>query len=218
MLAKKVWILVVCVPIIASGGIFCGQHITSQEQQKVYISFSAEPIDPSKLNEWRWHLCRPLEDTSVDARGVMPADVSVSLSTLKAVEGYLRTTPKEDVYARVRDNYVAKHYKEYPDCKEHQAVLADAHRTATWFMADIEYMKKYWKLTTEFDGVENELISLLEKYNYRPAYEATHIPESERLKDIERGKFLMAEFEKTDERKDALEREEPIEPKPMHTH
>lgn len=219
MLEKKFWIPIVLVLILAIGGIFGRQRIVHQEPKKVYTTFPEEPLAPSKLNEWRWYLYRPLEDISVDGRGLTSTAIYVPLSTTKAVEKYLRTTTQEDIYVRVRDNYVARHYKKYPNCRrQHASVLTDAKRTATWFIADMEYMNKYWKLTAEFDGVEDELISLFEKYDYRPAYEATHIAESERLKDVKRVKTLMAAFEENGERKDALNREKPIMPKPTHTH
>ena len=64
----------------------------------------------------------------------------------------------------------------------------------------------------------DEFTRLLEKYNHRPVYEATHIPEAERLKDIERGQALVAEIEAHDKRSEAVAREKPSYPELTHTH
>lgn len=130
------------------------------------------------------------------------------------LDRHLKSIPDGTIYKA----YVLRHYRKYPDCKEHEAVFADAKRHAAWYIADQKHVKKYRKLMTEFNDLTDESIHLFEKYNYRPAYEATHIPEAERLKDMERIKALMAEIEAHDERSDALNREKPIYPKLTHTH
>ena len=116
------------------------------------------------------------------------------------------------------NNYLRKHREKYPDCTEQEAVLADAIRQAEWRFADQIYTDKDSKLTAEHERIMDELIPLLEKYNHKSAYEATHIPESERLNDVARIKTLMAQIEGHGERKAALRLEEPVYPKAMHTH
>ena len=130
------------------------------------------------------------------------------------LDRHLKSIPDGTIYK----TYVLEHYRKYPDCQEHEAVLADAKRHAAWCIADQAYWDKYWKLDAEFKALMGDLESLNEKYNYRPVNEATHIPEAERFKDIERAQAVMAEIVAHDERSAALELEKPIYPELMHTH
>lgn len=44
------------------------------------------------------------------------------------------------------ESYVQLHYKWYPDCHEHPAVLEDAERYTAWYIANQAYMRKhFWR-------------------------------------------------------------------------
>ena len=116
-------------------------------------------------------------------------------------------------------NYMRGHREDYPDCTEHEAFLADAIAKAEWVLVDQKYMDKYMLLTDQMTRLGEEMEQLFEKYNDRPFHEATHIPEAERRKDLQRLESLMADVRSNREQKDALNREKPPRmPKPVHTH
>lgn len=143
------------------------------------------------------------------------ADIAADLAGEGAAtdEEYQRRAMKNLV-----NNYLREHREKYPDCTEHEAILADAIAKAEWVLVDERHVDRYNQLNTEHDFLLSHLKPLLEKYNHRPAYEATHIPEPERLNDVERIKTLMADMKTNREQMNNLMREKPISPKPMHTH
>lgn len=245
MLAKKFWIPVVCVLIgVAIGGTFLGKHVASQAPVKVINTVPSEPIDVSKpatpkppppgetveSGHWHgneWHADAhetsemALRGGAIQSDGVWypdnytQADIAADLAGEGAAtdEEYERRFTKHWV-----NNYLRRHFEEYPDCTEREAVLADAIRQAEWRFADQIYRDKNSKLEAEFDQLTEEMEQLFDKYNDRPIYESTHIPESERLNDSKRIKALMGQLQDQGKRWDALRIEEPIYPKARHTH
>ncbi len=201
-----------------------GRHIASQEPVRVINAVTPEPVDRSQPtpaetqpaaesghwhgDEWHADPHEPVQE------GVEPIgdDTDVSIVDL------LRDLPAETLQDVLVKAYVEEHREQYPDCEDHEAVLEDAKRDAEWYLADREHRAKDSELSDELDLLVSESVLLFEKYNYGPIEEATHIPESERLNDTERYKTLLAELDANGERKQALAREKPIYPQPMHTH
>ena len=241
---KRVWIPILIVLLAAIGcGLFYERQVSKQEPVKVYTPVTPERVaklqptakspasDTSQGGHFHadgtWHTeahetsetAQPSGETQSDGvwypDNYTQADIAADLAGEGAAtdEEYKRRFTKHWV-----NNYLRRHREEYPDCTEHEAVLADAIRQAEWRFADQAYMDKDSELTDEFTTLMDELQSLFEKYNYRPAYEATHIPESERLKDTKRIKDINAQLDEHSRRRAALNRENPIYPKPLHTH
>jgi hypothetical protein len=244
MFAKKFWIPIILVLIgVAIGGTFFRQHIASQEPTTTINPVTAEPVEveragpkpppPGETTEtghWhgdQWHAEpheiaeTPLPKSKWQSGDVWypdnytQTDIEKDLAKKPAStdEEYHRRALKHQVNFNLR-----KHREKYPDCTEHEAVLTDAIRFAEWVLADQAFMDKYSELTDEFTRLTDEVVLLFEKYNYRPAYEATHIPEAERLKDTNRIRVINAQLDDHSRRRDALNRETPIYPKPLHTH
>ncbi len=248
MLKKKIWIPILILLLVVMGvGLFYRQKVATQEPVKIYKAVEvnqqigqtgtgeqAPPQDGHFHADGTWHagphetpvaISAPQSETQqvvgagVAAEFLKDMDAKYpSIETSAEAKEFLETASPEEIHARIRDMYVARHYKKYPDCTEHAAVLVDAKHYAEWSVVHQAYMDKHSELTAEFDGLADELESLFEKYNYRPAYEATHIPESERLNDMERIKVLNAQMDDQIQRRDALNREEPLKPKPQHIH
>ena len=232
MLVPKVWIpiLIVLLAVVFSGLLYSQK--THQDAVKIIKPVAAKPPPPGETAEsghWHgdhWHAAPPHETPVAQPiaqrqEAVLPDTrmaFEMPLGLSESHKQLLLALPETTVYDRVFKTFVMKHFEKYPDCTEHAAVLADAKLDTDWFMEHKIYMEKYWELDAELTDIMDEFTRLLEKYNHRPVYEATHIPEAERLKDIERGQTLMAEMEAHDERSAALKREEPVYPKPKHTH
>ncbi len=143
------------------------------------------------------------------------ADIAADLAGRGAMtdEEYDRRAYKYAV-----NSYMQKHRETYPDCTEHAAVLADAKRYAAWQLADQAITDKKSELTAENDYLMKQLESLFKKYNFRHISEATHIPESERRNDIEITQVIFSQLEENTQRRNALNYDELIYPKPSHTH
>lgn len=62
------------------------------------------------------------------------------------LERHLKALPDATIYKA----YVLRHYHKYPDCQEHEAVLAEAKRHAEWCIADQKHVEKDRILTAEF--------------------------------------------------------------------
>lgn len=192
MLRKKTWIpIFLMLTYVVMGGVFWGQHLASHGLSETHVQLLEAETEKqqTEVPVAKWQPKPPPQADDIAAEFIKP----------------------DAIYNRVRGMYIAWHYHTYPDCPEHEAVLADAQRYTKWLLVDRNPKSKSEELT-------DELVSFLEKYNYSPVYEATHIPESERLKDIERIKFLMAELEALDEQRDVPKREKPTKPRPQHTH
>ena len=244
MLKKRVWIPILIVLLAAIGcGLFYERQVSKQEPVKVYTPVPPERVaqlqptakspasDTSQGGHFHadgtWHAeahetsetAQPSGETQSDGvwypDNYTQADIAADLAGEGAAtdEEYHRRAMKNLV-----NNYIREHREKYPDCTEHEAFLADAIAKAEWVLVDERHIGRYNQLTDEFTRLMEELEQLFEKYNYRPAYEATHIPESERLQDMERIKALNARIAENDEKMEALNREEPIYPKLMHTH
>ena len=236
MFPKSVWIPILIVLLAVIGcGLFYSQKTTKQEPITIIKPVGVErppaekpppPGDPAESGRWHgdvWHAEpheAPFKPVPVEVQVANnPGNASDQTEGLSETHiRLLKALPDATVPQRVLKKYALRHYQKYPDCQEHEAMLADAKRYTEWVMADRKHVEKHRIHAAELTDIMDAHEKLLKKYNYRPVYEATHIPESERLNDIERGKALMVEIEANRERSDALAREKPIYPKLQHTH
>ena len=129
-------------------------------------------------------------------------------------------------YDLVLRNYVKKHYEQYPDCQDHEAVLEDAAREAEWYVEHLEHRKKdkalqeEWRqLQSERDEFTAELEAAEAKYKGIDP-NTISIEERQRIVDDFLDKIRVQQ-EKMDahlERQDALSQQAPVSLTPMHTH
>ena len=169
----------------------------------------------------------PVNELGSEAWVSMPAVLAyiptgyVPFKTDEEVQDFLATASADEISQRVQDTYVIRHYKRYPDCQEHDAVLADAQRKAQWYLGDLEHRKKddalyaEWKLArAEFDEFEAQYF---DEENLRIRWEFF-----DRMSDSEKEAFkaqLQALTQRTNdlhERRMSLNY--PVSPEPLHTH
>ena len=150
-----------------------------------------------------------------------------SLKTSEEVQEFLRTAPREAIYERARDNYIAKHLRKYPDCQEPEALLADAEDLAAYYLEYLEHRKKdqelynEWKQAVwELDDLEHELDLDLSDPQYRLKFarriKGMNVEEREVIAlRIEAG---LKKMEDSYERHVEFNQGQPVTPKPSHTH
>ena len=169
----------------------------------------------------------PLNELGSDAWDSMPpvlAYIPTGYTPFKTdaeVQDFLTTASADEISQRVQDTYVIRHYKRYPDCQEHDAVLADAERQAEHFLAYLEHKKKDNALHAERERARAEFdefeAQYFDKENLRIRWEFF-----DRMSDSEKEAFqtqlqaLTQRISDIGERRRSLDR--PIYPKPMHTH
>ena len=148
LFANKIWIPIVFILIgVAIGSTFWGQHIASQEPVKVFTAVTPEPALESvtlsppgetaesgddHVNEWDAEAAESGHDhvDEWDAEHSellevpdVPAEQprGVDLEAYEASLSHL-TAEQRARYNRVLHNYIARHYKKYPDSQNHEAV------------------------------------------------------------------------------------------------
>ena len=165
----------------------------------------------------------PASDTPHAERqaAVFLKDVSTKyplLETSEAVNEFLMTATSDEIYARARDMYIARHYKKHPDCAEHEAILADSRRFATYFLADREYMGKSQELSNQWEAVRLELDTFYNRIINMS--EAEGLQFIENMSDSEKQVFkdLDGRRQAAYERLKAFRSQKPVSPEPSHTH
>jgi hypothetical protein len=225
-----VFAIIVVLIGVAIGGILYGQRVANQEPTKVYNSTTAEPVDGSKStpetsqippqgghfhDDGTWH-AGPHEST--DAIGQTQAQETAPpkykpLKTHEDLREYLRTATPEEIYARNRDMYIARHYKKYPDYTEHEAVVADAERQANWFIVDMEYEKIEAVARAEYKSVSEAILELPSDYN-----EIISMTDVEKKALAAKALDLHKRHEIASKRYDEVIQQRPLPLKPKHTH
>ena len=169
----------------------------------------------------------PVNELGSDAWVSMPTVLAyiptgyVPFKTDEEVQDFLATASADEISQRVQDTYVIRHYKRYPDCQEHDAVLADAQRKAQWYLGDLEHRKKDDALYAEWERARAEFDEFEAQYydaeNLRIRWEFF-----DRMSDSEKEAFkaqLQALTQRTNdlhERRMSLNY--PVSPEPLHTH
>ena len=243
MFAKKFWIPVVLVLIgIAIGGTFVGRHIASQEPVKIYNAVTPEPVEvqrqappkpppPGETAEsghWHgdeWH-AEP-HDPAPTALPVEPQGFGLPESQRNVSDEtdglsdthiqLLKALPDATVSQRVLKGYVLRHYQKYPDCQEHEAVLADAKAYAEWNEADEKHVEKRRIHDAELDSIMSLYDSFREKYADTLFAGKKLSPTDAKVAESEK-QAILEHLDAHDEQARILQREKPISPKPMHTH
>ena len=236
MFLRKNWLPVsIFIVAIAVVCIYLLQTHASKAPIRIYKIVKAAPKPPpqgetTESGHWHgdaWHAepHEPVNELLQDVEGSVAAEFQKdvistypSLETSAAVQEFLTTAAPEEIYARVRDMDVARHYEKYPNCQEHEAVLEDAARFSKWYLADLEHRKKEETLRAESKRSTEELLhSLKDGFEEFTAY-VNSLSEKEKL-------ALLAEEEAKQEkdldlakRIQALRQERPVQPKPRHTH
>ena len=89
---------------------------------------------------------------------------SVDIETYEASLSHL-TAEQRERYNRVLHNYIARHYKKYPDSQNHEAVWEDADRLARWYVEEHKpYWEKYWAASDELKKARAELSEFGDNY------------------------------------------------------
>ena len=224
MLAKKIWIPVLLVLIgFAIGGTFVGRHIASQEPVRVINVVTPEPVDRSQPTQaetqpaaaaegghWHgdeWH-ADPHEPSDV-----IPEPMRDTPEFLSAER--LLDLPAETLSDVLVKSYVDEHFEAYPDCQEHESVLADARREADFYFADTQWFEERQAASAEFKRLGEELDRYTEKsrnFDYERMSAQEKQEKAAYLEDWQ--KRYDTAFEKTRE----ISRQNPVHPKRMHTH
>ena len=215
MLAPKVWIPILIVLLAVIGGLFYGQQIANQPATTRFVPVATpqtpKPPPPGETHEtghWHgdyWHAVSHEPVDQIDTTDVQIADPFLDL-------------PAETLSDLYVQGYVKKHREQYPDCQEHEAVLEDAKRFAKYVMADAEYMEKDSVLHAEWKRLHFEEYPALRKR----AVEIQKIPydlsKSERFQIAAELQAWKKKSDALDKRQEALRKEKPASPPPMHTH
>ncbi|RKU22892.1 hypothetical protein C6503_03765 [Candidatus Poribacteria bacterium] len=200
---------------VAIGTTFESRHWHGDEwHAEPYEAIEHEPVESLEP------VTLPMQDDSVAS--VFQRDVVAAYPTLETsekVQEYLRTASPEAIYARVRDMYVARHYKKYPDCQDHEAVLADAARQGAWFVKDVEHRKKEQELTIERKRQHQEFMQIMQGGDIE-AYTAylRNLSDEEKLAVITQLEALEARSVDLSNRDKALTHQQPVKPARQHTH
>ena len=197
MLEKNIWIPIFLVLVgVVIGGVFWGQHITSQ---------------------------KPLTEIEPDIPPMPSLETYIDIYISDEVKEFLRTASPEASQVRVREIAIARHYRAYPDCREYELAFKDAERHAAWY---VEYKawknkekashKEWWQIFTEnddfFDNFYLDMSAEERSQFINNMSDAQRDSITAKLKDWR--KRDNAAFKKLQE----IRQEEPIEPKPTHTH
>ena len=136
--------------------------------------------------------------------------------TSEEVQRFLTTASSEAIYARVRDMYVARHYKRYPDCENHEAILADAEGHAKWYMTDLEYRRIDEATYAEWKTVVQDRIL---PTNYRELVQLRDtLTDEEKAALVQRVNDWVTRLDTASKRRDDISRQRPMPPEPTHTH
>jgi len=142
--------------------------------------------------------------------------------THKEVQEFLTSSSADEIYARVRDMYIARHYEKHPYCTEYDAILADAERHAAWYLADRAYRKKHEQLSDEWKAVRSETDEISDRIANMTEDQINQFFDS--MSDSEREAFVSKIMDSENRAKAAYERmkasrsQRPVNPEPMHTH
>ncbi len=191
LFAKKSWIPIVFILIgVAIGSTFWGRHIASQEPVKVVTVVTPEPASetvklphPSEtadgsydpvdewdaetvesghdpVDEWDVEHSELLEVTDAPAEQPRGVDIEADEASLSHL-----TAEQRERYNRVLHNYIARHYKKYPDSQNHEAVWEDADRLARWYVEEHKpYWEKFWAASDKVKKVTAEYNEFFDEY------------------------------------------------------
>lgn len=142
--------------------------------------------------------------------------------THEEVQEFLTSSSADQIYARVRDMYIARHYEKHPYCTEHEAILADAEHHAVWYQADREHREKHKQLSDEWEAIESETDEISDRIANMTEGQLNQFFDT--MSDSEREAFVskIMDSEKRAavayERLKASRSQRPVSPEPMHTH
>ncbi len=233
---KQIWIPIVLVLIgVAIGGTFWGQYIASQEPIKVYKTTQpaeqpasrtteVSPTDGHVHADGTWHAGAHDSPPVETFAPLVEDDVSMT----DAFEEYQELSKGEEasLYNLALSNYVKKHYEKYPDCQDHEAVLADAARDAAsymeykkWQAADASLNAEWYQLNAESDELQRQLDAADKKY---AGMDTSLLSKEERIRiireHIDKYRILRQKKDAYWQRQEALNQERPESPTPLHTH
>ena len=191
LFANKIWIPIVFMLIgVGIGSTFWGRHLASQEPVKVFTAVTPEPASESvkpahtgetaesghgrvnewdaeaaesghgRVNEWDAEPSELLEVPDVTAEQPRGVDIEAYEASLSHL-----TAEQRELYNRVLHNYIARHYKKYPDSQNHEAVWEDADRLARWYVEEHKpYWEKFWAASDEVKKVTAEYNEFFDEY------------------------------------------------------
>ena len=144
---------------------------------------------------------------------------------LEAYEASLShfTAEERTQYDNVLRGEITRHREKYPDCQDPDAVFEDADRVARWYVKDKAYRKKRSALSEEWQKISTENDEFFDNL-YLNMSEAERMAFIRNMSDAERDS-MTAKMKDWRKRSDAafkklqrFDEEQPIEPKPRHTH
>ena len=226
MLDKKFWIPILLVLIgVAIGGTFWGKHVASQAPVKVINAVTPDPVDASQpatpkppppgetYETGHWHGDEWHAETHEPAfeRVDMPVEDYRDVE-LEAYEASLSHFTEEEraTYDRALTGEITRHREKYPDCQDHEAVFEDADRFARWWVKYKKYCKIEAAALADFDAVGLEILALPTDYR--------RMTDAEKQALIAKARDLHQRNEEASKRIDEIHAQEPVHPKPRHTH
>lgn len=250
MFQKKFWIPIVFVLIgVAIGGTFWSQHISSQEPIKVYKTTPMErppvretPVEPTVEGghfhaDGTFHAAphetAPVEVSAPDPEVPEGSDVAQAFlkdvdathtpfETYDEMQTFLDTASSEDIYERIRDMYVARHYRKYPDCTGHDALLADAEREAAYYLKDLEHRKIEAAVYAEWKQALHESNEVAPPMGSPEALALLQriksMTKEERLALAAKVRAASEKFQTVAKNLEEIRRQRPVSPERMHTH
>ena len=141
-----------------------------------------------------------------------------ALGKAEALREFLKTASDDEVYAWERDTDILRHYEKYPNCTEHEAVVADAIAYADYHFANKEYMKKEKELTAESLQLGDEVKDLFRGDAKALQLYIRTLSESEKIALISEFEALEKRSEEIIKRREELKSQRPVKPKRMHIH
>lgn len=236
-------ILLILVGFVAGGVVYL-KHLERQMHQQVAetaevvkgltptpvkteTAVARDVIDTAESGHWHGNEWHAQPHTPVVEEDISPEPAADA--ALAAYEASLAhfTAEERATYDRVLQGNVKRHYGQYPDCQDHEAVWEDAARNAKW------YIEKYKKWSEELDELHEEWERISHEKNEfsdRNYQNMLDMPVEERKAFVdnltpEEAASLLVAFKDwskrriaTFQRYDELYQEEPTEPKRRHTH
>ena len=162
-------------------------------------------------------LSPPQQDNSVATEFLKNAAATYPpFETHKALQAFLTTASEEEIYARVRDMYVARHYKKYPDCTEHAEVMTDAERDAENYLKELEHRKKEKAAHDEWEAVSQEKVLPIDYHSLVQLRDT--LTDAEKAVLIQKAQGWEKRLKAVSQRYDDVRKQRPTSPKPRHTH
>ena len=183
-----------------------------------YKHYAQPPTEPVEVQQGASTLPADLAEHAPPPISNPPKSPPDAFIIDSAIAKQIAALPEDTDPQRILKNYVTRHFKEHPGCKEYEAVLKDAKRYVEWAEADRAYMMRLRRHSAEDKKISAEIESIFGTDGSTFTERIRQMNDAEKETLQRQLEELQARNVQSQEQLDALKQEKPKSYEPMHTH